>query len=490
LTPLFFQVTLAQVFDCAGVVPVDGDEITLELVTSRLSSPVDVGALPGEVERLLVAEIQGRLRILDLSEGRVLESPFLDIVSRVDTRTGGGLLGFTFHPDYLQNGHFFLNYQRRSDGLVVISRFTVSPEDRNKADPESELVLVTFSRDSAGHNGGELAFSPLDGYLYIVMGDGGPQGDANNHAQDLMTFRGKVLRIDVDPQDSYSIPPDNPFMSRKDALPEIWALGLRNPWRFSFDPENGDLYIGDVGQDRWEEVNYVSGSTRTLGVNFEWNVREGAEEFRPERPFGPGDRVTPLYDYPHGAGFGKGCSVTGGVVYRGCRIPDLHGAYFFADYCNDWVATLKVENSTVTDLRDRTAEMNAGITPLTMSQIVAFGNDARGEVYVCTLPSSVYRIVPVERPVRLFTRGNANGDGKVDFSDILTILTYLFRGEPQSVPCRKALDVNDDEEVDVSDAIYLLSAQFLGEVTLPAPKVCGRDPTEDLLGCEVGGCIQ
>jgi glucose/arabinose dehydrogenase len=487
------QVTRAQVFDCARVVPVDGDDVTLQLVTNGLSDPVDVGAPPGDKDRLFVAERLGHIRTIDLAQDSVLAPRFLDISSRVDLTTGGGLLGFTFHPDYSRNGHVFVNYQRRSDGLVGISRFTVSPEDPDVADSASELVIVTFPRDLVGHNGGELAFSPFDGYLYIVMGDGGPQGDADNHAQDPTTFRGKALRLDVDSVEPYAVPPDNPFVGRKDVLPEIWALGLRNPWRFSFDAENGDIYIADVGQETREEVNYVAAVGSSSGVNFQWHVREGTTDYRPGTLFGPGDRVGPVHEYSHGPAFNEGCSVTGGVVYRGCRLPDLHGAYFFADYCNGWVATLRVENGMATDLRDRTAELNAGIAPARMEQVVAFGHDGLGEVYVCALPSSLYRIVPTEPtqlPESSFARGNTDGDGKVDFADIITLLTHLFRGDPQFVPCQDALDVNDDEVVDVSDPIYALRAQFLGVATLPEPKICGPDPTPDLLRCETEACVQ
>jgi len=401
-------------FDCTGVVPINGDAFTLELVTSAVTTPVDVGGPPRDTERLFVGELDGRMLAIDLSDDTVSGTPFLDITSRTSTTAfpGAGFLGFTFHPNYAQNGHFYVNYTRSpdTDGRVLISRFTATPPSSNFADPSSELLILELPKPNWGHNGGQLAFGPFDGYLYISMGDGGPQPDLLNHAQRTDILRGKMIRVDVDNPaggNNYGIPAGNPWAAPGDGvLDEIWALGLRNPWRFAFDPQNGDFYVADVGQgdpegtDGREEVNYVAADSGTGitagGANYEWRVREGNKPFDNSAPYGPGNRMAPIHEYSHD--LGEGCSVTGGVVYRGCSIPALHGTYFFGDWCSEWVKTLRVVNGTLTDLQDRTAELNAGIAG-SMGRILAFGTDGQGEVYISTMDSgAIYRIVGIPGP--------------------------------------------------------------------------------------------
>ncbi|MEM7234075.1 MAG: PQQ-dependent sugar dehydrogenase, partial [Planctomycetota bacterium] len=236
-----------------------------------------------------------------------------------------------------------------------------------------------------------------DGYLYIATGDGGSGGDPCGSGQREESFLGKILRIDVDSESegkNYGIPADNPFVGEDDILPEIWSLGLRNPWRFSFDPANGDMYIADVGQGAREEVSYQRGTSRG-GENYEWKIREGSRSFQ-DGTYGAGARQGPIYEYSHSSGALRGCSITGGVVYRGCRMPDLQGTYFFADYCSDWVATFRVEDGVATTPVNITAALNEGIAPDEVDDISAFGVDGRGEVYICDLGTKLFRIVPSE----------------------------------------------------------------------------------------------
>ena len=400
---------------CDGIETFDDDSIALELVSGALASPVDVTAPPGDTSpgdrgRLFVVEQGGRIRIIDLADDTLNAAPFLDIATLI--RPGGerGLLGLAFHPNYAENGYFYVNYTRRAgavcaespplgclgnrDSETVIARYQVSAEDPNRADRDSELVVLSFCQPFGNHNAGQLAFGP-DGYLYIATGDGGSGGDPCNSGQTALSLLGKLLRIDVDnapPDAAYSIPDDNPFVDDPNVRPEIWSLGLRNPWRFSFDAETGDLYIADVGQNAREEIDFeVAGSSG--GANYGWRRLEGDGTFSGGTALGPGELTGPIYDYTHGGGAFRGCSVTGGVVYRGCRIPSLHGAYFLADYCNDWIGTFRVEDGAVTELQDRTADLNRGISPRRATAVSSFGTDAQGEVYVCSMPSSLYRIV-------------------------------------------------------------------------------------------------
>lgn len=309
------------------------------------------------------------------------ESPFLDITDRVnDAGNEQGLLGLAFPPDYAASRVFYVYYIDAAGGTVV-SRFVVA--DNGIADPESEQVILTQEQPYANHNGGQLAFGP-DGYLYIGLGDGGSQGDPNGNGQRLDTWLGKILRIDVDPayvpgDQSYAIPEDNPFIDTEGALPEIFAFGLRNPWRFSFDAQTGDLLIADVGQNRIEEINLLPVNPEAA-TNFGWNAMEGSECYTD-----PGcDRTglaLPIMEYTHDVG---GCSVTGGYVYYGENLPDLNGTYIFGDYCTGYVWQ-GVRNG------DGTWTMNGPVSSgLTIS---TFGVDEQGELYVADLNSGIiYRL--------------------------------------------------------------------------------------------------
>src|SRR5512139_886783 len=331
-------------------------------VVSRLDRPVDL-QVDGS-GRLFVIEKAGRIRIVQ--DGQLLPQPFLDITDRVGS--GGseqGLLGLAFHPQYAQNGRFFVNYTDRN-GDTVIARFQVSG-DLNAADQGSEVKLLGIDQPYANHNGGGLAFGP-DGYLYAGLGDGGSQGDPQGNGQNTNSLLGKILRIDVNSGDTYSVPADNPFGN------EVWAYGLRNPWRLSFDKTTGDLYIGDVGQNQWEEIDYLPAGSPG-GTNFGWDLREGAHDF--EGSASPGF-TEPVAEYSHPEG---GCSVTGGYVYRG-SMPEWNGIYLYGDYCTGLIwGLIQTEGGWQNQLL---FDLNVTIT--------SFGQDTSGEVYLVSDNGDILRL--------------------------------------------------------------------------------------------------
>jgi glucose/arabinose dehydrogenase len=348
-------------------------EARLEEVAGGLSNPVHLAAPVGDA-RLFVVEQPGRIRIIE--EGRLLPTPFLDLTDRV--RSGGerGLLSVAFHPRYASNGLFYVNYTDRN-GDTRVERYRVSA-DRNRADPASAQLVLRVEQPYSNHNGGLVAFGP-DGRLYVGMGDGGSGGDPRGHGQNPGTLLGAMLRLDVDAGDPYAIPRDNPFVGRPGARGEVWATGVRNPWRFSFDRGTGLLYLADVGQNRWEEVNVVEAGR--AGLNYGWNRMEGAHCYGTESCDRSG-LVLPVLEY----GRSEGCSVTGGHVYRGSRIPALRGHYFYADFCEGWVRSFRYSGGAVADRR--TWDFGD------VGNILSFGEDAAGELYVLSARGKVYRMVP------------------------------------------------------------------------------------------------
>ncbi len=342
----------------------------LELLASGFDSPI--GIVNAGDDRLFVIEQRGHVQILN-EDGSVPETPFLDL-SDVVSQSGfeTGLLGLAFHPNYSENGYFYVNYTRESDGTTVVSRFSANPANPGQADRESEVQMFTVEQPYDNHNGGQLLFGP-DGYLYIALGDGGDAGDPHDNGQDLTTMLGKMLRIDVnaDNDSAYVIPPDNPFIDDENALDEIWAYGLRNPWRNSFDRLTGDFWIADVGQNDFEEVNFQPAGS-SGGENYGWRCYEGNAPFNTE---GCGDEenyVFPVYDYPHE---GEGCSgsVTGGNIYRGAMYNGMYGVYVFADFCTGNVYTI----TPTSEGFDGTQLANFG-----EGEVTSFGEDQYGELYV------------------------------------------------------------------------------------------------------------
>jgi glucose/arabinose dehydrogenase len=351
---------------------VNPHDYTFQKIAAGLHKPVYLTHAGDGSGRLFIVEQPGRISIVQDGERRL--DPFLDIRDLVnDESTEQGLLGLAFSPDYANNGQFFIHYSDEN-GDTTIMRYSVS-SDPNRADPDSAQLVLQVDQPYANHNGGDLVFGP-DGYLYIGLGDGGSQGDPQGNGQNLNALLGKMLRIDVS-QEPYGIPPDNPFINRAGARPEVWAYGLRNPWRYSFDRETGDLYIADVGGNAYEEVNFQPASSHG-GEDYGWNFLEGSHEFRGQAPDG---LILPIAEYSHEEG---GCSITGGYVYRGPSLPGLNGVYFFGDYCSGYIWGLM-----------RTAEGDWAKLNLwnTSFNISSFGEDEAGELYVMDHGGEVQQIV-------------------------------------------------------------------------------------------------
>jgi glucose/arabinose dehydrogenase len=351
--------------------------INLELITNSLSQPVHVTHAGDGSGRLFVVGKGGRITIV--REGGPLSAPFLDITPIVRSRDlEQGLLGLAFHPSYASNGLFYVNYTD-TEGDTVVARYRVSPDNPDIADPGSGSTLLGIEQPAANHNGGHLTFGP-DGHLYIGMGDGGRAGDPWGNAQNTGVLLGKMLRIDVNGGPPYGIPPDNPFIRDSAARPEIWAYGLRNPWRYSFDRATGDLYIADVGQNRWEWLHHQPGGAGG-GQNYGWNRMEGGHCFPPGSSCDPSPFVSPIAEYPSS----QGCSIIGGFVYRGPNFPQLDGFYFFGDYCSGrlWAARQHAP--------DDWRQQELLKSPLRIS---SFGEDEAGDVYLTSLSDNgLYRLV-------------------------------------------------------------------------------------------------
>jgi glucose/arabinose dehydrogenase len=323
---------------------------------------------------LYVAEKGGRL--VAIRDGRVDPTPVLDLSGEVSQGAEQGLLGVAFSPD----GRFLYANHTDEQGDTVVVELTMRGDVGGaEADPASLRVVLRVHQPFSNHNGGHLAFGP-DGFLYIGLGDGGSAGDPRGHAQSLSSLLGKMLRIDPRPTggERYGVPADNPFVARRDARPEIWAFGLRNPWRYSFDRVTGDLWIGDVGQSAWEEIDVQPAASRG-GENYGWNAMEGTHPFGSDEP--PAGAIAPVFEYGHGAG---GCGVIGGYVYRGTAIPALDGAYLYSDLCLGTLEALRLVDG----------EVRRDDLGLTVQAVSSFGEGLDGELYVLSLAGGVYRLVP------------------------------------------------------------------------------------------------
>lgn len=426
-----------------------GQVLTTLRVADGLSLPLFAIAAPGDHDRLFIVEQRGsggiadqaQIRILNLRTGLMNPEPFLTIAP-VATDGSKGILGLAFDPAYTTTGRFYVDYIDDAT-TITVARYRVS-EDPGLADPGSAEILLTQPNPGGDHFGGWIGFGP-DGFLYISIGDGGPWYDPSGHGQDLTTLFGKILRIDVSGE-GYTIPPTNPFAGSADFRQEIWAYGLRNPWRTSFDRETGDLWIADVGQDLWEEIDVQArpGSPPYAAANYGWRCYEASAV--QNTTTGPGgapcssvpDLVFPLYAYDHG----QGCSITGGYVYRGGAMPWLRGAYFFADYCSGRVWSIRDAGGQAQDLREWTAELAR--PGQTIDAIVSFGEDADGELYVCDQnEGEIYKIVP---------RCPANCDGSaappvLNVNDFVCFTNAFAAGDPyancdgSTIP--PVLNVND-----------------------------------------------
>ncbi len=399
-------------YDCTGVSEVNNTTLTTVTVATGLDRPVFVTSPPGDTERLFIVEQDGFIRLLKSGQGPTDWTTFLNIDSLVGSGDNEqGLLGLAFHADYGTNGLFFVNYTDNA-GDTVIASFLRSPVDPDIALAASQRIILTADQPQSNHNGGWIGFGP-DGYLYISLGDGGGGEDLHGtcgNGQDNTTLLGKMLRIDVDldpaslasdcfpDADFYKIPPDNPFATPGSSeCDEIWQYGLRNAWRNSFDDLTGDLYIGDVGQYCWEEINFIP-STSSGGENMGWRQMEGTHCFNvaqgcnatTEANCTPAcndpSLVDPILDYRHTGG---NCSVTGGYVYRGCRMPNYRGKYFYGDYCTGFINTVENAGTGGQVVEPVTGEIGVGFGLLT------FGLDARGELYIGDdIPAVVLKVVP------------------------------------------------------------------------------------------------
>ncbi|SYZ72506.1 conserved exported hypothetical protein [Candidatus Zixiibacteriota bacterium] len=425
--------------------------LTTVRVASGLSRPLFIGAAPGDNQRLFIVEqYSGKIKIL--ANGSVQAAPFIDIHSLITTAGNEqGLLGLAFHPDYANNGFFFVDYTDTS-GATVIERFHVSPNP-DSADPASGQIILRIAQPYSNHNGGMIAFGPNDGYLYVGMGDGGLGGDPENRAQNPDSLLGKILRIDIDGGSPYAIPTSNPYYGKNSPRPEIWAMGVRNPWRYSFDKSTADLYIADVGQNSWEEIDFQPAND-TGGENYGWRLMEGNHCYNPPTNCDPGGNlVLPIYEYGHSSGK---CSITGGYVYRGCAIPDLQGTYFFGDYCSGQIWSFRYSGGIMSEFMERTVELAPG-GGQSINMITSFGQDNAGEIYIVDQGGEIFKIVPDGVASGCsFNCGDIDANGTINLLDISFLINFLYRNGPAPMNLNDA-DVNHSGSINILDVAYLIN---------------------------------
>ena len=361
-------------------------ELEVAFPLLAFTRPVDLQHAGDRSDRIFVVEQRGVISVFPNDPGATTATAFLDIQARVDDAGNEeGLLGLAFHPDYQNNGFFYVNYTASDPSRTVISRFEVSAADSNVADPNSELDLLAIDQPFNNHNGGQIAFGPNDGYLYIATGDGGSGGDPLGHGQNLGTLLGAMLRIDVDNTEgglNYAIPPSNPFAGNTDGYrEEIYAYGLRNPWRFSFDRVTGRLWLADVGQESSEEIDIVD-----IGGNYGWNVMEGSHCFNPPTDCDMTGLEMPIWEYDHSIGH----AVTGGYAYRGPSVPELSGKYVYADYVSGRIWSLEYDGVN--------PPLNVELLESSLN-VASFGTDQNSELYICAFDGKIYRFTPTLPPV-------------------------------------------------------------------------------------------
>lgn len=470
---------LAAAFACLGAVSLEAQSFGSIRLLTGLQRPTHCTAPAGDLERLFITEqYTGRIRIY--KNGSLLATPFLDINPVVsDSGSERGLLGLAFHPQYATNGYFFVNYTNNS-GNTVVARYTRNASNPDLADVGSASILLTITQDYSNHNGGMVAFGP-DGYLYIGMGDGGSGNDPNNRAQTPSSLLGKMLRIDVDNPTSplnYGIPPTNPFVGNSAYRPEIWATGLRNPWRFSFDRQTGDMYIGDVGQDAWEEIDFQPASSAG-GENYGWRCTEGNNcTGLSGCTCNAASLTRPIRVYSHSVGF----SLTGGYVYRGCAIPSLNGTYFYGDYGTGRIWSFRYTPSGgVTEFTDRTTQLVPPSGQGTIGGISTFGEDGFGELYVCDInQGELFKIVPTPN-------ADCNANGRNDLCELQYGLTLDLDGNGQPDECQSLYA--DRATISIANGgtqVLNLRGTLLqgGSTYLVAGSVSGTSP-----GIDLGGLI-
>ena len=448
--------------DTIFMAPLTDPAVTTQIAAENLQDPVFVTSSPDDSTRLFVVENPGFIRIV--KNGSVLTRPFLDISAEVNSASSErGLLGLAFHPDYTTNGYFYVNYTDL-DGNTHIARFTVS-SDPDSADAATEFPILNVTQPYQNHNAGMLEFGPNDGYLYIGLGDGGLGGDPENRAQTLDSLLGKMLRIDVDGGSPYAIPADNPYVGTPNARDELWAIGLRNPWRWSFDRSTGDLFLADVGQGEREEIN-IEPFDSPGGVNYGWRLKEGTLCYDPATNCDPGGITTePNYEYGHLLGR---CAITGGYIYRGCAMPALNGYYFFADYCSGEVWAFHYDGQAMGPVMP--------VFTLDNFDVVSFGQDAYGELYIVEMSAGrILKIVPDGVPSQCpaapsccigpFT-GNTDcdPDDKTSLSDVTRLIDRVYLSKaPLCCEAEGNTDGDPDSKLSLSDITLLIDHVYLSK---------------------------
>ncbi|MFN0208069.1 MAG: PQQ-dependent sugar dehydrogenase [Planctomycetota bacterium] len=411
---IIFQICLLSIFSWSSARAAQtSPELAVEIVATGLTQPVGAFTSPMDPTRLFVVEQGGAVRII--KNGVLLNSPFLDLTNQVFASGEEGMLSIAFHPQYAENRQFFVFYNRLPDMAMVVERYLVSTDNPDAADPSSALTFLVIPKPCKSHNGGMLAFSPIDGYLYISVGDSDSGGGPHQHSQNLNLHLGKMLRIGVNNSSGtlpYIIPHANPYYGDTPGLDEIFSIGLRNPWRFSFDRLNGDLYIADVGQERAEEVNVIKAGSFG-GQNFGWSCVEGNEctdYFGGEHgcPCPSPIYTDPIHVYEHPVG----CCIIGGYVYRGYNMLDLYGRYFFSDLCTKKTWSFKYDGSGAVDLINHSGNLQV---PDGSHSIVSYGEDAFGELYYIYHSGEIARMMPASLEfagVSPFGSGTPGCDGE------------------------------------------------------------------------------
>jgi len=407
----------------------------------NFSDPVGIYHSDDETNRLFILEQEGIIKVVNNNSNELNATIFLDITSIVNQDPGyteEGLLGLAFHPNFEENGYFYVNYTDYNPKRNVIERYTVSSDNPNYANPQSGLIILNVEQPYTNHNGGQMGFGP-DGYLYISFGDGGSAGDPLEHGQNLQTLLGSIARIDVNirTNSNYSIPSDNPFISNPNALDEIYAYGLRNMWRFSWDSATQLLWGADVGQYGWEEINIIK-----PGLNYGWNEMEGNHCYPEMSTCEPEGLEPPIYEYPL---YVDGvCSITGGYVYRGNLSPSLYGKYIYGDWCTGDIWSLKRQtNSNTTNEKIITTNLN----------ITTFGLDQNNEILFAA-NSNIYRLLSDEH---LFEIGDINQDEQINIQDIILIINFILGNQTTQYEFWSS-DLNKDNLVDILDLVLIINS--------------------------------